>query len=85
MCRNVAIIEAEQLDVLIYPEIGMHTSTYYLALRRLAPVQISTHGNSVTCAVVCELSINMLVRRHTVPMHPRVAWDIKAEKLKLKG
>ena len=46
--RSHAIIGGAALDVLVYPEIGMHRATYLLAHARLAPVQVSTHGNSET-------------------------------------
>ena len=46
--RCARAVEAAELDVLVYPEVGMHPPTYAMALRRLAPVQISTHGNSET-------------------------------------
>ena len=35
----------EQLDVLFYPDIGMATSTYFLAYARLAPVQAVSWGH----------------------------------------
>lgn len=60
--RNVELIAGEELDVLIYPEIGMHSQTYYMAFRRLAPVQISTHGNSVRCMRTLYFLVGMCVR-----------------------
>lgn len=42
------MIEAEQLDILYYPEIGMGPLTYFLAHARLAPVQCTTWGHPVT-------------------------------------
>jgi predicted O-linked N-acetylglucosamine transferase (SPINDLY family) len=42
-----AIVDAE-LDVLIYPEIGMHPLTTRLAATRLAPVQAASWGHPVT-------------------------------------
>jgi protein O-GlcNAc transferase len=44
----VQAITAEQLDVLIYPEIGMDTMTAKLASLRLAPVQVVTWGHPET-------------------------------------
>ncbi|HZR67563.1 MAG TPA: tetratricopeptide repeat protein, partial [Burkholderiales bacterium] len=41
-------ILAEQLDVLIYPEIGMDPVTMKLASTRLAPVQMTTWGHPLT-------------------------------------
>lgn len=40
------------LDVLVFPEIGMDLWTYLLAFSRLAPVQMTTHGNSVTAGLM---------------------------------
>jgi len=45
-----AILEA-RLDVLIYPEIGMHPLTARLAAMRLAPVQAVSWGQPVTSAL----------------------------------
>jgi protein O-GlcNAc transferase len=42
------VIAADGLDVLIYPEIGMHPIAVQLACRRLAPVQCVTWGHPVT-------------------------------------
>ncbi|HXN16055.1 MAG TPA: tetratricopeptide repeat protein, partial [Usitatibacter sp.] len=39
---------ADELDVLIYPEVGMHSLTYLLATLRLAPVQCAGWGHPVT-------------------------------------
>jgi hypothetical protein len=36
------------LDVLVYPGIGMHQATYMWCLQRLAPVQVMTWGHPVT-------------------------------------
>lgn len=38
----------QDLDVIVYPELGMHRATYALACARLAPVQCTSHGNSLT-------------------------------------
>ena len=45
-----AIVDA-RLDVLIYPEIGMHPLTMRLAAMRLAPVQASAWGHPSTTAL----------------------------------
>jgi CRISPR-associated protein Csy1 len=42
-----AILEL-QPDILIYPEIGMHSTNYLLANMRLAPVQCAAWGHPVT-------------------------------------
>ena len=39
-----------KLDVLVYPELGMDAWTYFLAFRRLAPVQLVFWGHPVTTA-----------------------------------
>jgi len=44
----VEAILDQQLDVLIYPEIGMDTMTLRLASLRLAPVQVATWGHPQT-------------------------------------
>lgn len=41
-------IAGDQLDVLLYPEIGMDRPTILLASMRLAPLQITTWGHPVT-------------------------------------
>jgi predicted O-linked N-acetylglucosamine transferase (SPINDLY family) len=45
------IVAAEELDVLVYPDIGMDAFTYYLAFARLAPVQCATYGHPVTSGI----------------------------------
>ena len=42
------VITDDRLDVLIYPEIGMHPSAVRLASQRLAPVQCVAWGHPVT-------------------------------------
>jgi protein O-GlcNAc transferase len=44
-------IESAELDVLVFADIGMHPLTYFLALWRLAPVQVTTWGHSETSGV----------------------------------
>ena len=41
-------IHADELDILIYPEIGMDRIVYLLAAFRLAPIQVSGWGHPVT-------------------------------------
>jgi predicted O-linked N-acetylglucosamine transferase (SPINDLY family) len=43
-----ARVRADTLDILVYPEIGMHPRHYWLAALRLAPVQCVTWGHPVT-------------------------------------
>jgi protein O-GlcNAc transferase len=45
------LIAAQQLDVLFYPDIGMHPLTYFLAFARLAPVQCVAGGHPVTIGI----------------------------------
>jgi predicted O-linked N-acetylglucosamine transferase (SPINDLY family)/MoaA/NifB/PqqE/SkfB family radical SAM enzyme len=46
--RWAEVIAGDNLDVLIYPEIGMHPIPVQLACRRLAPVQCVAWGHPVT-------------------------------------
>lgn len=41
-------VEAEALDILLYPDVGMSRLAYFLAYARLAPVQCVTWGHPVT-------------------------------------
>jgi protein O-GlcNAc transferase len=41
-------IDADQLDALVYPELGMHGETFSLAALRLAPVQVAGWGHPTT-------------------------------------
>jgi protein O-GlcNAc transferase len=43
-----AALAEQQLDVLFYPDIGMSSSTYFLAFSRLAPVQLVSWGHPDT-------------------------------------
>ncbi len=45
------LIANQQLDVLVYTDIGMDTFTYFLAFARLAPVQCTTWGHPVTTGI----------------------------------
>ncbi len=44
-------IAAEELDLLLYADIGMDALTYFLAFARLAPVQCVTWGHPVTTGI----------------------------------
>ena len=44
----VDALQAQELDVLIYPEIGMDPTTVRLAAQRIAPVQVATWGHPQT-------------------------------------
>jgi protein O-GlcNAc transferase len=41
-------IRDQSLDILIYPEVGMHSANYLLANMRLAPIQCAAWGHPVT-------------------------------------
>jgi CRISPR-associated protein Csy1 len=41
-------VAAEELDVLVFPELGMHPDTFALAALRLAPVQVAGWGHPTT-------------------------------------
>ena len=45
---NALRIRADQLDILIHPEVGMSTGSYLLASFRLAPIQCAAWGHPVT-------------------------------------
>lgn len=45
---NALRIRADELDVLIYPEVGMSTNSYLLSSLRLAPIQCAAWGHPVT-------------------------------------
>ena len=45
------LISELELDVLIYPELGMCSVSYLLAHTRLAPIQINTWGHSESCGI----------------------------------
>jgi protein O-GlcNAc transferase len=47
---HTAIAQAN-LDVLVFADIGMHPTTYFLALSRLAPLQVATWGHSETSGI----------------------------------
>ena len=45
---NALTIRADELDILIHPEVGMSTGSYLLASMRLAPIQCAAWGHPVT-------------------------------------
>src|SRR4051812_39036092 len=49
--RARAAIDAAELDILLFADIGMHPVTTYLALWRMAPLQLTTWGHSVTSGI----------------------------------
>jgi protein O-GlcNAc transferase len=48
---NHALIQAQQLDLLYYLDLGMDPLSYYLAYARLAPVQCTTWGHPSTTGI----------------------------------
>ena len=46
-----AAIEAAELDILLFADVGMNPLTTFLALSRLAPLQLNTWGHSVTSGI----------------------------------
>ena len=46
--ETAGLIRSHELDVLVYPEVGMSSMTYLLAALRLAPVQCAGWGHPVT-------------------------------------
>ena len=44
-------IENENLDIIFYPDIGMSPITYFLAYARLAPIQITSWGQTETTGI----------------------------------
>ncbi|HEC14118.1 MAG TPA: hypothetical protein ENI72_00025 [Rhodospirillales bacterium] len=49
--RARLVVAKEELDVIVYPDIGMDSLTYCLACARLAPVQCLTWGHPVTSGI----------------------------------
>ena len=45
---NALAIRADELDILIHPEVGMSTGSYLLSSFRLAPIQCAAWGHPVT-------------------------------------
>ncbi len=45
---NALRIRADELDILIHPEVGMSTGSYLLSSMRLAPIQCAAWGHPVT-------------------------------------
>jgi len=41
----------EALDILFYPDIGMESLSYFLAMARLAPLQVTTWGHGTTSGI----------------------------------
>ncbi|WP_269625306.1 tetratricopeptide repeat protein [Prochlorococcus marinus] len=61
------LIVADNLDVLFYPDIGMSSYTYILALSRLALVQATSLGHPNTSGIK---NIDYFITNDIVPHHP---------------
>jgi len=51
MTTQLTQISNEKLDILFYPDIGMHAETFYLAHTRLAPIQVVSWGHPDTTGI----------------------------------
>ena len=71
-----AAIEAAELDILLFADVGMHPVTTFLSLWRLAPLQLTTWGHSVTSGVD---TVDYYVSADAV--EPEGAQDLYSEKL----
>ncbi|QJR16464.1 tetratricopeptide repeat protein [Usitatibacter palustris] len=69
---------ADELDVLVYPELGMHADTFGLASLKLAPVQVSGWGHPTTTGLP---SMDWFLS--SAAMEPEGAQALYAEKLAL--
>lgn len=49
--KDRPVIAEQELDILFYPDIGMHPYTYFLAFARLAPVQVVCWGHPDTTGI----------------------------------
>ena len=49
--RARAAIDAAGLDILLFADLGMHPVTTFLAFSRMAPLQLTTWGHSVTSGI----------------------------------
>ena len=61
------VILNDKLDVIFYPDIGMSTYTYILALSRLALVQVTSLGHPNTSGIK---NIDYFITNDIVPHHP---------------
>lgn len=71
-------IAEEDLDVLVYPELGMHAPTFAIAALRLAPVQVAGWGHPTTTGLA---SIDAFLS--CADMEPEDAQDAYRERLLL--
>ncbi len=71
-------VRADELDILVYPELGMNSDTFTLATLRLAPVQVAGWGHPTTTGLQ---SIDWFLS--SSDMEPADAQDHYTEKLAL--
>jgi hypothetical protein len=46
--KDLSLIQQSQCDVAVFPELGMDPRVWMIALNRVAPLQVVSHGHSVT-------------------------------------
>lgn len=49
-----AAVAREELDILVYPDVGMNALTYLMAFARLAPVQVRCLHQGRSCGALWE-------------------------------
>ena len=69
-------IEAAELDILLFADVGMHPVNTFLSLWRLAPLQLTTWGHSVTSGID---TVDYYVSADSI--EPANAQDLYSEKL----
>lgn len=73
---DIRMLRSEELDVLIFPEIGMHANILLMAAARCAPIQASTWGHPITSGLP-----TMDVFLSSAAMEPPDAADHYTERL----
>lgn len=63
------VISKHELDVIIYPDIGMEKNTYYLSMARLAPVQVATWGHPQSHCTAIDYFISSTLFQNNPDMH----------------
>ena len=71
LLEKINVIKSFELDVIFYPDIGLSTEFYYLALMRLARYQITTFGhpettgsNSIDYYLISKNCVNQNTQKH---------------------
>mmetsp|Transcript_16707 Transcript_16707/g.21453 ORF Transcript_16707/g.21453 Transcript_16707/m.21453 type:complete len:920 (+) Transcript_16707:96-2855(+) len=70
--RAAAQIAALELDVLVYPEIGMHSFAYFLSYQRCAPIQVAFWGHPVSQA---SPNIDYFLTSELFEFNPERTWS----------